>query len=144
MPNSNNAASDGGGAAAHGDMRGRDVDWSSSMQNARMPTAEELRSYMRCYKTLLHDTIPKMYRSAASGGTGQGRGRYKQVDSARISALQEAIANLQFGKVPTNETHRIFVAGNYREMTKKRCEPDDAKGVAQDAALHVVQATNAF
>ena len=58
MPNSNNAASDGGGAAVHVDLRGRDVEWSSSMQNARMPTAGELRSYMRCYKTLLHDTIP--------------------------------------------------------------------------------------
>ena len=118
----NTATSDGGGAAAAAcsDMRRKDTEWSSAMQNARIPTAAELRKYMICYKTLLHDTIPKMYRSAARGGTGQGRGRYKQVDSARISALEEAIANLQFGKVPTYETHRIFVAGNYREMTKEK------------------------
>ena len=72
---------------------------------------------MKLYQTLLHDTIPKMYRSVTSGGTGQGRGRYKQVDTARISALEEAIADLSFGKVPTAETHKIFIAGNYREMT---------------------------
>lgn len=109
----------GGGAAASGstDMRGKDVKWHSDMQDTRIPTAENLAGYMKLYQTLLHDTIPKMYRSVTSGGTGQGRGRYKQVDTARISALEEAIADLSFGKVPTAETHKNFIAGNYREMT---------------------------
>lgn len=118
----NTATSDGGGAAAAAcsDMRGKDTEWSSAMQNARIPTAAELRKYMICYKTPLHDTILKSYRSAARGGTGQGRGRYKQVDTARISALEGAVIDLMFGKVPTDEDHRIFTAGNYREMTKEK------------------------
>ena len=107
----------GGGAAASGstDMRGKDIKWHSDMQDTRIPTAENLAGYMKLYQTLLHDTIPKMYRGVTSGGTGQGRGRYKQVDTARISALEEAIADLSFCKVPTAETHKIFIAGNYRE-----------------------------
>lgn len=65
----------GGGAAAagHNDTTGKDVAWSSAMQKARIPTKEELKAYMVVYKTILHDTLPKMYRSRANGGTGKGQ-----------------------------------------------------------------------
>ena len=44
----------GGGAAAavHNDTTGNDDAWSSAMQNARIPTKEELKRYMVMYKTM--------------------------------------------------------------------------------------------
>ena len=48
-----------------------------------------------------------------------GSGRYKQVDTARRLALEAAIADLNFGKVPDAQTHAVLTAGNYRDLTAK-------------------------
>ena len=91
------AASSGGGASGSTDMRGNDdVTWHSDTQDTRITTAENLAGYMKLYQTLLHDTIPKIYRSVTSGGTGHGRGRYTQVGTACISALEESYCWLDF------------------------------------------------
>ena len=47
-------------------------------------------------------------------------GRYRQVDTARKNALSTALFDLVWGKVPNEETHRIFTSGNFKEMSGEK------------------------
>ena len=89
-------------------VRTAGVDWSEEMQKGPIPTRGELLNYKLTYETVLYVHLPSYYTTS---------GRYRQVDTARKNALSTALFDLVWGKVPNEETHRIFTSGNFKEMS---------------------------